>query len=391
MGPLNGYRILDLSTEQAGPTCTMILSDLGAEVIKLEPPCGDPSRREGMARDGRTVAYTSLNRGKKSVWMDLTDGRQRALFYKMAETADAVVVSAMPGELEALGCGYGDLKVFNRKLVYTAVTPYGQTGPLREVAADDMSVLAQSGLMSMVGDLGHPCVRIGTDITATLAGFYGAIGTLAALYAAAETGEGQLVDVAALDCVMAANEASVIRYYMAGMVPQTQGNKHPSTVPFGDYTCGDGKQLIVNIATDDQFARFITALDEPQVLDTELKYAAERAGQRDRMEKILEDAFAKFDAETLKARFDAANSPYGIINDVRDITESEHMANHKMIMNATYPDGTTLRCVACPLKISGMDERTEAPVSPLGYDTLAVASQYLPEAEVREVYGAQIL
>ncbi|MBE5996405.1 MAG: CoA transferase [Lachnospiraceae bacterium] len=382
MGPLTGYKVLDLTRTEAVPFATMIMADLGAEVIKLEPSAGDPSRNQGIKKNGYSAAYTSVNRGKKSVFMDLANEEQRALFYEMVKTADAVVHNAEPGEMEALGCGYEDLLKINPKIVYTVVTPYGEEGPLAGIAGNDTTVLAYSGLMSMVGDLGGEPQRVGVNISDTISAFYACIGTLAALY----SGESRKVSVSELDAVFAANEAAAIRYDMAGAIPKPQGNKHPSTVPFGNYTCKDGRELIVNITTDDQFRNFVTAMDAPEVAEGKFSTASERVNLRDETEKVISGLFAKFDSEDLKKRFDAVNAPYGVINEVDMISESEHIAARNMLVDVTYPDGTVIKTAGTPLKMTDMEDRTSFTASPAGYDTLAVAAEYIGEEKARALY-----
>lgn len=388
MGPLTGIKVLDLSECQAGPFCTMILSDLGAEVIKLENPAtgGDPSRYEGVEVNGQTAAYAGPNRGKKSVLMDLTKEPQKQLFFQMVKDADVVVESYKPGTMDSLGCGYEVLKALNPKLIYTAVTPFGQTGPWKDRAGEDMTMQALGGLMSMVGDLGQRPVKVGIDMSDKLAGFYACISTMTALYEAMSSGEGQYIDIAKMDSIMAAMENPYARYDMAGSIPKTQGNRHPSSVPFGNYTCGDGKELIVNISTDDQFAKLADVLGEPELAHGKYELSVDRVKYRDELDPKIYELFGKFTAEELSEKFDALNIPYNVINDVKAIAETEHMAFRKMVADVVYPDGTVLKTVATPLKMTDMEEQTSYTGAFLGQDTIEIASRYMCGKEAHAIF-----
>ena len=388
MGPLAGIKVLDFSENQAGPFSTMIMADLGAEVIKLENPVtgGDASRYEGVAQNNYTVAYTSPNRGKKSVLMDLSDAKQKEVFYQMVKEADVVVDSFKPGKAKELGCDYETLKAINPKIVCTSVTPFGLTGPMKDRAADDMTIQGLAGLMSMVGDLGGRPVKVGIDMSDKLAGFYGCIGTLTAVYEAQRTGLGQQVDVAKFDSIMGCMENPYARNDMVGSVPTTQGNRHPSSVPFGNYTCKDGMELIVNISTDDQFAKMVTVLGAPEYAEGDFQFSVERVRHREEVEKLTYELFGKFTSEELSEKFDELKIPYNVINTVAEIANTEHMADHKMIAEVVYPDGTAFKCAATPLKMTDMEEATKYSVSPLGYDTIDTVSKYVGEEAAHAIY-----
>lgn len=392
MGPLQGFKILDLTELQSGPLCTMIMSDMGAEVIKLENPLtgGDGSRYEGVKINGHSVAYTSINRGKKSMIMDLSDERQKELFFQMVKDADAVIDNFKPGTMAAYGCDYETLKAINPRIVCTSITPFGQTGPLCGRAADDMTIQGLSGLMSMVGDFGRKPVKVGVDIADKLAGFYGCIGTLAALYEAMATGQGQQVDVAKLDSVIAAMEAPYARYDMTGDIPKTQGNRHPSAAPFGNYTCKDGCEIIVNITTDDQFAKFVAAFGEPEIANGIFKSSVDRIANRADVDAMAYRLFGKYNAEEAEARLIEANIPYSVANDVKSVVQTEHVKERKMLSDVRYSDGTILKCVMTPLKFVGAEEKEYVEARDLGADTMEIASQYMSEEEAHSVFDKAI-
>ncbi|MBE5997033.1 MAG: CoA transferase [Lachnospiraceae bacterium] len=387
MGPLEGLKILDLTSSIGGAVCTMLLSDMGAEVIRLEKPEGDFLSNYGPKVNGRSIVEMTLNRGKKSVFMSLYDEQQKALFLKMAENADAVIADCMLSELYALGCGYETLKAANAKIVLTCLTPFGQSGPLSGRAADETTLQAMSGVMSMVGDFGGEPVRVGTEVAETTGAYYAFIGTMAAILEAEKTGIGQVVDVAELDAMYTMGEAPVIRHDMAGMVPALCGNRHPSTVPVGDYTCKDGKQLVVNITTDEQFANFANATESPELIAGDLKFAAERVNHREEAEEMISAAFAKFDRAEIMKRFDAANLPYGVINDAASITEDEENRGRHMVATVTAADGTVLKAVASPIKMTGMEEKTAYETPLYGCDSVRIAAEYIGIDAAEKLYA----
>jgi CoA:oxalate CoA-transferase len=239
-GPLNGITVVDLTRVLAGPYCTMVLSDLGARVIKIEPPGGDDSRHYGPSVDGESAYFASLNRGKESIALDLKTQANKVLFERLLARADVLVENFRPGTLERLGYGWEALHERFPQLIYAAVSGFGHSGPYSRRPAYDLVAQAMGGIMSLTGHPGGPPARVGTSIGDITAGLFTVIGIHAALIERARSGLGMMVDVAMLDGQVAVLENALARYFATGQVPGPMGTRHPSITPFEAFATADG-------------------------------------------------------------------------------------------------------------------------------------------------------
>lgn len=392
VGPLDGIRILDFTQEtMSGPFCTMLLSDLGAEVIKMESPVGDPSRYIGPMAGEHTAEYTCVNRGKKSVLMDLEDEAQREIFYKMVKDADVIVDNFTPGTMEKYGCGFEILKTMNPHIIWASVTPFGQTGPWAQRPADDLTVQALSGIMSVIGEPGHKPVKAGIPVAEELGGMNCAIAIVTALYAVMQDGKARRVDVSMMDSVISGMEQPFAKYALTKVVPKPFGNKHASSVPVGDFTAKDGKSILINIAKDENFADFCKALEAPDLVkDPRFAMTYVRVENREIVEGKLNELFKNFDSATLCDRFTEVNVPHSLVLNIADLCACDHVASHQMIANVVYSDGTIVKCLNTNMRMSGMDIKTEYAASALGEDTISVVSRYMSEDEAHKLYDAAL-
>ncbi|MCJ7811044.1 MAG: CoA transferase, partial [Dehalococcoidia bacterium] len=232
-GPLRGIRVLDLTWVLAGPFASMILGDLGAEVIKVErPPYGDVARTTGPIVNGESCYFFSINRGKKSVCLDLKAERGRELFLRLVGLSDVLMENFTPGTMDKLGLGYDVLQKHNPRLIYSATSGFGQTGPERLRPALDIVVQGMGGVMSITGEPDGPPLRPGLSLGDIAAGLYTTIGVLAALHERERSGQGQMIDIAMLDCQVAILENAFIRYFATGELPKPIGSRHPLATPF---------------------------------------------------------------------------------------------------------------------------------------------------------------
>jgi CoA:oxalate CoA-transferase len=238
--PLDGLRILDFTRVLSGPLATAMLADLGAEVIKVEPPQGDDYRAIGPMRNGESALFTVMNRNKKSLVLDLKLPASIALIHEMAAHVDVVVENFRPGVADKLGIGSQVLRARNSKLVYVSVSGFGQTGPMASNPAYDVIVQAMSGIMEATGDPSGPPTLVGEAISDVVAGLFASWATLAALHQTNRTGEGQHVDVAMFDTTLSFLATSVSRYLFTGKPAKRVGNRHPLSAPFGVYKAQDG-------------------------------------------------------------------------------------------------------------------------------------------------------
>ncbi|HNV72502.1 MAG TPA: CaiB/BaiF CoA-transferase family protein, partial [Candidatus Ozemobacteraceae bacterium] len=263
-GPLHGLVVVDLTRVLAGPFCTMLLADMGAEVLKIErPEGGDDSRAFGPFVKGESAYFMSINRGKKSATLNMKHPEGKKMLKELIAGADVLVENFKPGVMSRLGLGWEHLKELNPRLVYAASSGFGQTGPYSERPAYDLIIQGMGGLMSITGpDAQHP-TKVGSSVADIFAGIFSAVGILAALYSRERTGRGQQVDVGMLDCMVAILENAISRFVTSGKNPEPIGNRHPSIAPFCTVTTADGAMNIA-CGNDELWRKFclLTGLNE---------------------------------------------------------------------------------------------------------------------------------
>lgn len=379
MKPLEGIRVLDLTQFVSGPMCTLTLSDLGAEVIKIERlGVGDDTRNETPTRGGTSAKFISCNRGKKSIELNLKDERQKKIFCELVKKADVVVENYKPGTMKKFGLDYDALKVIKPDIIYAAISGFGQTGPYKSRGALDIAVQAMSGFMSVTGEKNGKPVKAGTSVADVVAGLYGAIGILAALQYRMKTGEGQLVDISMLDSMVASvmvNE--VARYNMNGVVPTPQGNRHAISAPFQEFATKDGS-IMVCCPTNAQFKTLMEALGHSEVYeDPRFKEQKERFANKDELEEAMQPIFAQLTTAEA-ARLMAEHSlPFGEINKVDDVVKNEQLNARDMFIDVEDSAAGSFRTVGFPLKMDSMPYQPAFRAPGLGEDTHSVLQQLL--------------
>ena len=328
--PLSGVVVADFTRVLTGPFCTMLLADLGAEVIKIEPPGGDDTRAWGppfqQSGTGRESSYfLSVNRGKRSVVLDLKTEAGLAAARAIVGKADLLVENFRPGTLERLGLGWETLHAEFPRLIYGAISGFGQTGPYRDRAGYDVIAQGMGGLMSYNGEEGRPPVRVGVAVADVFAGSLITQALLAALYAREKSGTGQRVDVNLLEGVIALGTSQVSRYLAAGEVPAPMGNDHRSIVPYGTFECGDGF-INVAVGNDSLWRRFCAALDLPELgADPSLATNEGRVARRTELNALLLAGMRRYTRLEVMRRLDAAGVPCGPVYDMHDVFEDEHV------------------------------------------------------------------
>lgn len=387
MKPLEGIRILDFTQFMSGPICTLMLSDFGAEVIKFEnPPLGDATRYGSYMENGCSSHYATRNRGKKSVVLNMKDEKQKKMFLKLVETADAVVENFKPGTMEKFGITYELLESINPRIVYTSITGYGQDGPYASHAAFDATVQAESGVMSITGEEGGHPMKSGGSIADYSGGLMGCIGTLMGIVDAQRTGHGRRIDSSMMDSLLLLQENLLSLYLKNGVTPQPCGNRYPTVSPVGDFMCKDGVPLMLNISTDLQWKHFAEALEQPQWLeDPDFVSMISRAENYRKVEAEVNRVFSEQTSVEIAAKLQAHGCVYGFINDYKAVANHPQVKHRKTIVNAVYPDGTSFKVPGNPLHMSGVERQMDYSTALLGQDTIKVLSEVEDIQTVHEI------
>lgn len=375
---LDNIKILDLTRVLAGPYATMILGDLGADIIKIEMPVkGDDARAFGPYLNGESAYFMSLNRNKRSMTLNLKSEKGKKLFLEMVKKVDVVVENYRPGTMEKLGIGYDTLLKINPKLIYAAVSGYGHTGPYSKRAAYDAVVQAMGGLMSITGEEGGKPVRVGTSIGDITAGLFATIGILAALNNRNETGKGQKVDVAMLDCQVAILENAIARYVVTNEVPKPGGNKHPSIVPFESFETKDG-EIMIAAGNDSLWAKFCKVIGKEELIEDErFKTNPLRNKNYDELRPLIAEPMKNRTTKEWQDMLDDSGVPNGPINTIDKVIEDPQVIARKMIVEVEHPIAGKLKTPGIPIKLSDTPGKIRN-VSPiLGEHTAEILKEIL--------------
>ncbi len=365
-GPLDGLMVIDLSRVLAGPYATMVLADLGARVIKVEvPEIGDDARHFGPFINRKSAYFSSLNRGKESIALNLKDKEERRVFEQLVRRADVLVENFRPGTMDKLGYGWEVLRAFNRRLIYAALSGFGHTGPYRGRPAYDMVVQGMGGIMSVTGQEGGDTpTRVGTSVGDITAGLFGATGILAALHDRERTGVGMMVDVGMLDCQVAILENAVSRYLAEGEIPKPLGARHPSITPFEAFRTRDD-YVIVAAGNNALFEKLCRALQRDDLLQVpEFTSNDKRTRNHARLKEELERTLREKPAAEWLAIIANAGVPCGPINNIEQVVNDEHIAARNMIIHARDPGGGDMRMAGNPIKLSAYDDPKERRPAP---------------------------
>ncbi|MEI2659848.1 MAG: CoA transferase [Bifidobacterium adolescentis] len=372
---MEDIRILDLTWVLAGPFASMILADLGAEVVKVErPPNGDISRTTGPYQNGWSGYFFSINRGKKSIGINLRSAEGRALFLRLVEKADVVVENFTPGTMARLGLDYGVLSARNPRLIMASVSGFGQTGPYSDRPALDIVVQAMGGVMSITGEPGGGPVRPGTSYGDLTAGLFATVGILSALHERERSGLGQAIDISMLDCQLAVLENSIMRYFVTGEVPGPLGTRHPSATPFQAFPTADGHIVIaLAFGEENQWALLCAMLGVPELIDDErFETGPKRTRNHAALEPALNEAFRKRTTAEWYADFLAAGIPCGPVNTIADVANDEQVRFRQSIKPVTHPVAGTIPIADSPVRMSRSETGIQGPPPSMGADTESV-------------------
>ncbi|MDA5094999.1 CoA transferase [Aliiroseovarius sp. KMU-50] len=335
--PLEGVRVLDFSRVLAGPYCTALMADLGADVIKVEPPAGDDYRHVGPFKDGESLLFQSVNRGKKSVVLDLkTDaGKQAAL--DLTATCDVLIENFRPGVMDRFGLGAANLCGAFPKLVYVSLSGFGQTGPNKALPAYDIIIQAMSGLMDVTGEADGPPMMVGEALGDVAGGMFAAFGAMVALFDRERTGRGRHVDLSLFDSLVSMMPIAACRALIAGETPQRTGNRHALSAPFGTYQAKDG-HFAVAVLNDRLFESFSSAIAQPQLAD-DPRFATDvlRRQNEPELAEFIEGWAANNDVETVVDNLTRAGIPAAPLSSVMQAWTSPQVEARALASPVSHP------------------------------------------------------
>lgn len=387
--PLRGIRVLDLTRVLAGPFCSMTLSDLGAKVIKVEiPGRGDDTREFPPYIDGESSYFMSLNRGKKSVTMNLKDDDATMAFHRIAEKCDVVLENFRPGVTARLGVDYETLSRLNPRLIYCSISSFGQTGPYSQMPGYDLIIQGMGGLMGLTGEQGRPPVRVGMAVTDICAGMYGVIGILAALRTREETGRGQYIDVSMLDGSVSWMTYAAGNYFATGVNPPKMGSAHPSIAPYQAFPTGDGKYILIACGNDRLWGMLTEAMGAEELGgDPRFNTNSLRVEHMDTLIPLLEKAFMKRPRDEWLERLQGIGFPCGPVYGLDEMFRDPHVLARGMLREVRHPTVGEIKQIGAVLKFSESDSGIQSPPPVLGQDTEEVLTSLagLSPEEVRRL------
>ncbi|MBV8495103.1 MAG: CoA transferase [Alphaproteobacteria bacterium] len=369
-GPLSGITIVDLSRILAGPYCTLLLAELGARVIKVEvPKTGDDARQYGPFKGDKSTYFASVNRGKESIALDLKAPKDRDIFERLLDKADALVENFRPGTMEKLRYGWEELHPRYPRLVYAAASGFGHTGPYSHYPSYDIVVQGLGGIMSITGIPDGPLVRVGTSIGDLAGGLYTAVALNAALLHRERTGEASKVDVALFDCQLALLENAIMRYTTTGEIPGPMGARHPSITPFEAFATADG-HIIIAAGNDGLFVKLTQALGRPDLAQNPLFQTNPLRNQHQPALKAeIEGVLNAGPTEHWIAVLEKAGIPCGPVNNVAQALAHPQTEARNMLIDVDDPVIGSLKLAGNPMKFSAFaDPSTREPAPDLDAD-----------------------
>jgi CoA:oxalate CoA-transferase len=383
---LSGVRVLDLSRMLAGPYGSMLLADMGAEVVKVEEPGGgDPMRAMGppFLPDGESAYFLAINRNKKSVAVDLSAAEGRAVFHDLVRHADVVWENFRPGVMERLGCGYPELSALNPRLVMCSISAYGKEGPYRELPAFDLALQARGGGMSVTGEPGRPPARMGLPMGDLSGGLFGAFAVCAALVRRATTGRGAHVDLSLLDCQVSLLSYMAQYFWTDGRVPGPMGSGHASVVPYQALATRDG-HLIVAVFSEKFWGGFCRAAGRPEwEMDPRFATNRDRVAHRGALEALIAAGFAEDTTDAWLARLNAEGVPAAPINSIDRVLDDPQVKHREMVVQMNHPRHGPLPTLGTPIKADGVFGLEVTPPAQLGQHTDEILRDLLGYAPER--------
>ena len=375
-GALDGVKVLDLSRVLAGPYATALMADLGAEIIKIEPPQGDDYRHIGPFKDGESALFTLNNRGKQSLALDLKDPAHLRIAQAIAARVDVVVENFRPGVAARLGLGADALRAENPGLIYCSVSGFGQQGPFCDLPAYDLVVQAMSGLMAGTGEEGGAPLKTGESMADLIAGLFASWSIMAALVQRGTTGQGATLDIAMYDALFSMLTTSHALHFYAGQVPQRVGNRHPLSTPFGCFATRDG-QVVIAVLSSRQFAALAALIGAPGAAD-DPRFASDeaRTAHEPEVRALIENWSRGLSTDQAVAALTGAGIPTAPIWDIAQAADNAHTQARELVSQLPHATLGTAPSVGQPVRFDGAKPIAARSAPQLGGDLHAVLRQF---------------
>jgi crotonobetainyl-CoA:carnitine CoA-transferase CaiB-like acyl-CoA transferase len=384
-GPLDGVKVLELCQVMAGPTCGMLLADLGADVVKVEKlPGGDDTRAyDNPQVNGESAAFLAMNRNKRSIALDLKQPAGQEALKRLVRNADVLVENFRKGTMEKFGLGYDALRAINPSLVYCAITGYGHTGPYADKGGFDLVAQGVSGLMSITGEPGREPVKCGPPVCDINGGMLGALGIVAAYVHRLKTGEGQMVDTSLLEAGIHTTFWHSAIYFATGVAPAPTGSAHVLSAPYQAFPTRDG-WVTIGGANPANWVRLARMMERPELLDdARFKSNSDRMQNRAALFEILAQKTRERTTRDLVAALDAAGIPAGPVNTIGEMLADPHVLAREMVVETVHPVAGPTKALGLPIKFTGTPGGVRRPAPQLGEHTREVLREAgIPDVEI---------
>jgi crotonobetainyl-CoA:carnitine CoA-transferase CaiB-like acyl-CoA transferase len=377
MRPLEGVKIIDLTQALAGPYCSMMLADLGADVIKIERPNkGDDARHMGPPfTEGESAAFLAVNRNKKSITLNLQTKEGVAVLHELASTADVIIENFRPGVVKRLGIGYEDIKKVNQQIIYCSISGFGQTGPYKNKGGFDIIAQAFSGIMSVTGEEGRPPVKAGIALTDAVAGITSVYGILAALLNREKFGEGQYLETSLVESALALCVWESAYYFATKEIPNPLGSSHRIAAPYQAFQTKDG-YIIIGAANQKLWEKLTVVLNRPDLLsDERFSENGNRVVNKSELQEIIESELKQRSSCFWLEKLESAGIPCGPINTFDEILEDPYLSERKMVVEMDHPKAGKIKNLGQPVKFSKSSHNVKSAAPLLGEHTEEILNE----------------